>query len=179
MNSYNEKRYADFTLQFYQNFLKARRKNFSHYVFLCVGSDRVTGDCFGPIVGEKLDGLLGRRYKNILVIGNLKEPLCSTNIKEKINMLNKISKNPYIITIDAAFSRKEDVGRIIVKEGGSLLGKGIHKQKDRIGNLSIKAIVAKDHQIPQINFTILQNIPLGFVMSMAEDTANGIYKVIG
>ena len=58
------------------------------------------------------------------------------------------------------------------------IGKGIDKNLEPIGNVSIKGIVAKDYKIPKINFTILQNTSLNLVMNLAEDTARGIYEVI-
>ena len=40
-------------------------KPYTDYIFLCVGSDKITGDSFGPIVGEKLKKLFKNFYNNI------------------------------------------------------------------------------------------------------------------
>ena len=45
----------DFSLAF--NKLK-KEKFFDEITFLCVGTDRIIGDCFGPLVGSKLKKML-------------------------------------------------------------------------------------------------------------------------
>ena len=34
--------------------IKTNGKSWSEIVFLCIGSDRVTGDCLGPYIGYRL-----------------------------------------------------------------------------------------------------------------------------
>ena len=55
---------------------------------------------------------------------------------------------------------------------------GIGKQKIAIGDISIKAVVAKDCKMPMHNFQMLQNISLQFVMEMADIVADGIFEVM-
>lgn len=58
-------------------------------VLLCIGTDRATGDCLGPIVGYKLS----KRYNNkILLYGTLNQPVHAQN-------LNKTMENIYITNI--------------------------------------------------------------------------------
>ena len=48
-------------------------------VLLCIGSDRVTGDSLGPMVGSALE----ERYKkSIPVFGTLKMPVHALNLEE-------------------------------------------------------------------------------------------------
>lgn len=35
--------------------IQRHKKDWSEIVFLCIGSDRVTGDCLGPYVGYRLE----------------------------------------------------------------------------------------------------------------------------
>lgn len=175
-----EKKDANFILELNQEIKKVREKDYSDLVFLCIGTDRVTGDCFGPLVGYRLNRLLKNLYrrKDILVVGDLEEPVSTSNIKEKMQYLYKICPNPYIIAIDAAVSRKEKVGNLVIAKEGIKIGKGLDKNLQEVGNISIKAVVSKDYHIPKMNFMGLQNVPLSLVMDLAETTANGIYEIM-
>ena len=59
----------------------------SKLIFLCIGTDRVTGDSFGPLVGHKLKCLF-REEGNVKVIGNLDSIVCAHNIVNIINNIN-------------------------------------------------------------------------------------------
>lgn len=176
----DEKVYADFLTEFNNIFYDFKRKNYTDLIFLCIGTDRVTGDSFGPLVGYRLKKLLTelQYQEHILVMGDLEETVCATNIEEKIKYIQEQYYMPYIVAIDAAFSSKENIGKIIINKKGIKIGKGINKKFKEIGQVSIKGIVAKDYKIPKVNYAVLQNIPLGRVMELSENTANGIYEVI-
>jgi len=144
--------------------------------FLCVGTDRITGDCFGPLVGSKLIDLLqAYNFSNINVYGSLE-----TNLNyESVNKIIKtIDNKSTIIVIDAALSKKENIGKIFVSNKKTILGKGLDKNKIEIGDISIKSVVAKDYKIPRYNFKALQSISLNGVMSLSNIVAEGICEVI-
>lgn len=151
---------------------------FSNYIFLCVGSDKITGDAFGPIVGDNLEKLLKKFYNNIKVIGTLEKPVSGINLEEQVNKIYQSYKNPCIIAIDAALSKKEDIGKIIVTNTKMKFAKGVGKKNIEVGDISIKGIVAKDYKIPKYNFNELQNTSLNIVMKLAKTTSDGIYNVI-
>ena len=48
-------------------------------VFLCIGTDRSTGDSLGPLIGYKISGL---RNRNVHVYGTLENPVHARNIDE-------------------------------------------------------------------------------------------------
>lgn len=155
------------------------KREIKEYVFLCVGSDKMTGDCFGPLVGTKLENdFEDYQIFNIHILGNLKNPVCYPNVIEVIEKIHSIEKEACVIVIDAAFSREENIGKIYVSHQETVLGKGIGKQKIAIGDISIKAVVAKDYKIPMHNFQMLQNISLQFVMDMADIVADSIFEVM-
>ena len=142
-------------------------KIYSHVIFLCVGTDRITGDSFGPIVGHKLKRLY-EDVRNIEVIGNLNNTVCDTNIDCVMQNIRENFQNPFIIAIDSALSTRENVGRIIVEDRGIYLGQGLGKNKMRIGDMSIKGVVARNSGNARCNLQLLQNVSLGFVLDMAE-----------
>ena len=153
-------------------------KEYSNIIFLCIGTDRITGDTFGPLVGYKLDRLFKDTSK-INIIGNLSQPVCCNNIENVINSINEQYNNPFIVAIDSALSIvPENIGRIKVSEGGLCVGSGLDKNNVHIGDMNIKGIVGRDTRKPIQNFKILQNISLNLVMRLADTVSKGIYSTI-
>lgn len=89
---------------------------YSNIIFLCIGTDRITGDTFGPLVGRKLKSLF-QNTRKINVIGDLKNPVCANNILETADFIRENFSNPFILAIDSALSSKDNIGTINVSEG--------------------------------------------------------------
>ena len=81
--------YEQFVIDFGSRFYRLNLKNnFTDIIFICVGSNKITGDSLGPIVGAKLKQKLGT---NIAIIGTTETPVNYENIKETIKKdLSKI-----------------------------------------------------------------------------------------
>lgn len=72
-------------------------------VLLCIGSDRVTGDSLGPMVGSALE----ERYKkSIPVFGTLKMPVHALNLEETIDAIHLHFPDHPLIAVDASFGTK-------------------------------------------------------------------------
>ena len=151
---------------------------FSDYIFLCVGSDKIIGDAYGPLVGDKLQKLLKNSYNNIQILGTLDKPISGTNLNKEVEKIYSKYKNPCIIAIDAALSKKENIGKIIVTDSKMKFGKSTNKKMIEVGDVSIKAVVAKDYKNDRYNFKELQNTSLNIVLELANITSKGIYNVI-
>lgn len=134
---------------------------YTDYLFLCIGSDKITGDCYGPIVGQKLKEGFKDTFKNIHVYGTLDEPISALNLESVVNKIYKTYSNPCIIAIDSALGTQNDLGKILVTNKKMQCGKGTNKKLISIGDISIKGIVAKNYKIPKYNFQALQNTRLG------------------
>ena len=153
-------------------------KEYSNIIFLCIGTDKVIGDSFGPLVGYKLD-ILFKSTNRIKIIGNLSEPVCCNNIDSVLNNINEQFRNPFIVAIDSALSIVSDnIGRITVSDGGLCIGSGLDKNNVHIGDMNIKGIVGRDTRKPIQNFRILQNTSLNLVMRLADTVSKGIYRTI-
>ena len=173
-----QKTYSFFANQFSNTICElTQNKLYSHIVFLCIGTDRITGDSFGPLVGYKLKNVLNH-IKKIHVIGDLDETVSNQNILNAINYIEKNYKNPFIVSIDSALSIRRNVGDIIVSKKGVYLGTSIRNKKVYIGDMSIQGVVAKNTCVAQYNFRRLQNTNLGLVMKMADTVASGIISSI-
>ena len=170
----NNTKYNKFVCEFYRELDKNKLIN-SNIIVLCIGTDKIIGDCFGPLVGDKLKEY---NIKNFEVYGTLEKPICSLNLNDKINEINIKFKEPYIIAIDAALSSKENIGKIIVSSSFLQAGSGIKKNNIRVGNISIRAIVGQKESTVEKNIEILQNTSLNMVMNLAEIVSNGLIEVI-
>lgn len=141
-------------------------------IFLCIGTDRSTGDSLGPLVGDKLNFLVRNQ---VFLYGNLESPIHAKNICSTIDKIKKIYNNPYIVAIDACLGNVENVGNIIVESKPILPGAAVHKNLPPIGDLSITGIV---NVSGALEFMVLQNTRLFTVMHLAEIISKGIYHSI-
>ena len=108
----------------------------------------------------------------------MEENICYTNVEKTIKLIENSHPNACIIVVDAALSKKENVGKIFVKKEKTVLGRGLNKNKIELGDLSIKAVVGKNNKLPYYNFNILQNVPLNTVIKLANVVADGIVEIV-
>jgi putative sporulation protein YyaC len=153
-------------------------KPFSNYIFLCIGSDKIIGDSYGPLVGQKLKENLKNMYNNIEVYGTLDKTISAINIEKNIEKIYYTYKSPCIIAIDSALGTQEKIGKIYVSNQKLECGKGLGKRSVLVGDISIKGVVGKDYKIQRYNMSSLQNASLGEVIKLADVTAMGIYNTI-
>lgn len=121
---------------------------------------------------------LFKDVKEVEIYGNLENNVCANNANGIIKHIKSKYEKPFIIAIDAAVSKKDNIGKIVVENNGMNIGNALNKNINYIGNLSIKGIVSQNVNNPQYNFKLLQNTSLGMVMNMADVVSSGIYNVI-
>lgn len=141
-------------------------------IFLCVGTDRSTGDSLGPLVGYKLKFF---SRDGIDIYGNLEKPIHAKNITDSIQNIKSTYDNPYIIAIDASLGNIQNVGKIILENRPINPGAALNKDLPPIGDLSITGIV---NMYGNLEFMILQNTRLNVVMQQAEIISQGIYHCL-
>lgn len=149
----------------------------SKLIFLCIGTDRIIGDAFGPLVGYKLNYLF-KNEDNVEIIGNLENKICFHNIEKIVQDIKNTYEIPFVISIDAAFSNKMNIGEIVVSKNSINVGSGLNRKNIYVGDMSIKGVVSKNLNNPKYNFKSLQNAPLSLIMNMADSVAQGIRYVI-
>lgn len=136
-------------------------------VILCIGTDRATGDCLGPLVGEHLKWVL----PEVPVYGTLEHPVHALNLEQTIENLYTEHTNPFIIAIDASLGIPEHIGYATLSHAPLIPGKGVNKNLPAIGNLSITGIV-NIAGFP--NSVLLQSTRLHTVMTLANCIGNAI-----
>lgn len=106
-------------------------------IFLCVGSDRSTGDSLGPIVGT----MLKETEIPYQVFGTLEKPVHALNIKKILKEINQTHKDAFILGIDACLGDERQIGFIFLKEGSLIPGIAVNKKLPSVGEYHMKAVV--------------------------------------
>lgn len=150
------------------NTLSDTMEPYKDIIILCIGTDRSTGDSFGPLIGYKLSGM---NYENIFVYGTLDNPVHAKNLSEVVKEIYSVHQNPLIIAIDACLGKMEHIGYITVGKGSIKPGAGVNKDLPEIGDVHITGIVNFGGFL---EFVVLQNTRLNLVMKMADLIALGI-----
>lgn len=168
---FNSKQHSssyEFGKQLYQ-MISAERTPFQPLIFLCIGSDRATGDSLGPIVGHRL---LQRRFRFVYIYGTLENPVHAKNLTEVLRMIYSTYTNPYIIAIDASLGKSSHIGYFTLAQGALKPGAGVGKDLPDVGNLYITGIV---NLSGFLEHSLLQTTRLHTVMSLADHICTGIF----
>lgn len=143
------------------------KKKSEHLVLLCIGTDKVMGDCLGPLLGYRLKKT---GYSGI-IYGDLDSPVHAKNIFEVIEEINKKHPHAFIIAIDASLGTESHIGFITLGVGSILPGAGVGKDLPRVGNLYITGIV---NSLSKSQETLLSNTRLNVVMNLADTIYEGL-----
>ena len=164
--------FSTFSEALYQTITSCRTEEYRDIVFVCIGTDRSTGDSLGPIIGYKLKQM---KYGNVHVFGDLDSPVHAKNLCETTSLILEKYDKPFIIAIDACLGKMEHVGHITVGTGSIKPGSAVNKDLEPIGNMHITGIVNFGGFM---DFLILQNTRLGLVMKIADIISSGIKYVV-
>lgn len=137
-------------------------------LYLCIGSDRSTGDSLGPLVGYKLEK--GGSGKSSF-IGTLSRPVHAVNLEETLHHIRRAYTDHIVVAIDASIGRKEHVGCITLGIGSLRPGLGVKKNLGEVGDIYITGIVGCGSGLEPL---MLQNTRLSVVMDLADCIYEGI-----
>ncbi len=138
-------------------------------IFLCIGSDRATGDCLGPLLGHKLSS--SPYTSSYYVYGTLQEPVHAKNLSETLAHIYQTHADPFIIAIDASLGKTNHIGYYTVGEGALRPGAGVAKELPSVGDLFITGIVNISGLLDQM---LLQTTRLQVVVALTEQIYSGI-----
>lgn len=139
-------------------------------VIVCIGTDRSTGDCLGPLVGTKLTN---NQSHGFTVYGTLDDPVHASNMTEKLQQITKNHPSAVIIAIDACLGHMENVGCVNIGDGSLLPGAGVNKSLPAVGQLHITGVVNVGGFM---EYLVLQNTRLNIVMRLANLIRDGLIK---
>ena len=81
------KRFTDVCYEIIRGSIK---NGYKSIVFVCIGTDRSTGDSLGPLIGYKIGDL---NFKNVYIHGNLEEPVHAKNIDKVMDNILRNYEN--------------------------------------------------------------------------------------
>jgi putative sporulation protein YyaC len=128
-------------------------------VYVCIGTDRSTGDALGPLVGDRLKILGYKAY------GTTKDLIHAGNLEQKMQEIKSKHPSSTIVAIDASLGKSERVGVISVNEGPLRPGAGVGKDLPPVGDCHISGVV---NVAGFMGYLILQNTRLSMVLDMAK-----------
>ena len=137
-------------------------------IFVCIGTDRATGDSLGPLVGYKLKHL---SKNNIYIYGTLEDPIHAKNMVDSLAKIRLTFTNPYIVAIDSCLGSLSNIGKIFIQKKPLSPGLALNKQLPSVGEMSITGIV---NISGSFEFLVLQNTRLYTVMNLADAISKGI-----
>ncbi len=139
-------------------------------IVLCIGTDRSTGDCLGPLVGYKLSAM--NVHDHFLIYGTLDEPVHAKNLKEILKEIQQRYTNSFVVAVDASLGSIEKIGYITIAKGPLRPGAGVKKTLPCVGDMHISGVVNFGGFM---EYFILQNTRLNLVMKMAGIISSGLY----
>jgi putative sporulation protein YyaC len=142
------------------------RGNKQEIVALCIGTDRSTGDCLGPLVGSRLKEISG---PDLIVYGTLEYPVHASNLQATMAELNTLYPNSFVLAIDACLGKLDSVGFISLSKGALKPGAGVHKNLPLVGEVHLTGVVNVGGFM---EYLVLQNTRLNMVMKMAREISN-------
>ena len=106
-------------------------------VFLCIGTTKIIGDSIGPKVGDRLK----EQGINAFVYGNSERQVTAINVDDYAKMITQRHKDDVVVVIDSALGKLKDIGSIKVTRNGIKPGGAFDKNKERVGDIGILAVV--------------------------------------
>lgn len=154
-----------------KHLIAVKRKKNQPILLLCIGTDRATGDCLGPLIGYKLKNM----EPDIKVLGNLNTPVHAKNLDEAVCSIESNTDEPFVIAIDACLGAPEHIGYVTLSPLGVKPGEGVQKDLPVVGDISITGIV---NECTSSNSMTLQSTRLNVVMNLADTIADSIAEAL-
>ena len=148
--------------------IKTNGKSWSEIVFLCIGSDRVTGDCLGPYIGYRLSQY---HIPGVFIYGTLQNPVHAVNLSSILSRINHLHPQALIIAIDSSLGEKKHLGYVTIGNGALYPGAAVQKDLPPVGDIFITGVV---NISGILEYLTLQTTRLATVISLADTITQGI-----
>lgn len=125
---------------FSNELLNRLRRYKSLPVILCIGSDKIVGDCLGPLIGHLLVCLDIPCY----VYGTLERPVTAKNLKQTLDFISIRHSGCKVWAIDASVGRESKHGIIKLHPGGIYPGSAFNKNLPKVGSLGITSVLGEE-----------------------------------
>ncbi len=139
-------------------------------VIVCVGTDLVSGDCLGPLVGRMLIDRNAPTY----VYGTFSYLVNAKNVNGVNRFVRESHKGRKILAIDSCVGSREEIGKITVQNSGIYPAAASGKDFPVLGDLSITAVTT-DSRPDRKAFSTVR---LGFIFDMAKVIADSVLSAL-
>ena len=157
---FEEEKFAGRFLNLLLEEMKQQRK--SEILFLCIGTDRSTGDSLGPLIGYKL---MKQGMKHARIIGTLDQPVHALNLDYSVKRVEKLYSDSIVVAVDASIGNVEHIGYVTLGRGPLRPGLGVKKELNEVGDIFITGIVGASKDGDPF---MLQSVRLSVVMRLAD-----------
>ncbi|MGQ8875063.1 spore protease YyaC [Paenibacillus sp. TSA_86.1] len=142
-----------------------QRHNLNEITFLCIGTDRSTGDALGPMTGTLLEE---RGIPH--VVGTLAAPCDADTLEER---LAHIPADHTVIAMDACLGPKAATGTYYVSGTPLHPAQSVGGKLPPVGEYSVAAVVNANGPRP---YSILQMTSLNLVIGMSQTLADAVIE---
>lgn len=137
-------------------------------VLLCIGSDRITGDCLGPYVGHQLSF---HPPEGLTIYGTIHHPIHALNLTHAVQVIHRRHPHALLIAVDASLGTKKHLGYVSIGNGSLYPGSGVQKDLPPVGDIYITGIVNTSGFFEQMT---LQTTRLSQVITLGDCITQGI-----
>lgn len=134
--------------------------------FLCIGTDRSSGDALGPLTGTLLS-----EAGYPVVIGTLDRP-CDADTWD--SRLAELPPGLVVVAVDACLGNAFSVGLFQIRKGALEAGRSMRRRLQPVGHYSVAAIMAENRANPM---RVLETTPLGRVWAMSRQIVGAVQHV--
>ncbi|WP_228469598.1 spore protease YyaC [Paenibacillus sp. JNUCC31] len=135
--------------------------------FVCIGTDRSTGDALGPLTGSLL-----QEHGVKHVVGTLASPCDADSLEKRLAL---VPSHHAIIAIDACLGPKQATGTYYLADHALVPAKSVNGKLPPVGHYSVAAVVNANGPRP---YSILQMTSLHFVMGMSRTIAEAVVEAL-
>lgn len=143
-------------------------EHWNELVFICIGTDRITGDSLGPYVGYCLSECPLIRSR---IYGTLNQPIHALNLEKAMEEIRRQHPHGLYVAIDASLGTKKHLGFVTVENGALYPGAGVQKKLPPVGHIAITGIVNASGWMEHLT---LQTTRLSTIVTMAKMITQGI-----
>ena len=143
-------------------------------VWVCIGTDRSTGDSLGPFVGTMLTEA---GVPN--VYGTIDHPVHALNLAETLERIEEAHPDACIVGIDACLGKVKPVGSMELRDGALEPGIGLDKVLPSVGDYNIIGVVNNVGGFTVggfMEYLVSQNTRLSLVIQMAKSITDFILR---
>lgn len=135
-----ESKYDDISTLLSSIVFANERKDSGQIVIVCFGTNAISGDALGPMVGT----ILTQKYNvSAFVYGTEDCNVNGKNMASWLDFIKTVHKGALFVAVDASVGAKNKIGQIVVREDG-VCPSGVTGKKARFGDIGVLGIVAQN-----------------------------------